>query len=241
MAKKITKWEPDNFELEMTTHWSFPQRGDWATHDAKWRGNWSPYIPRNILLRYSQEGDLVLDQFAGGGTTLVEAKLLNRNIIGVDVNDVALDRCREKTAFEHEGADGKVYIHKGDARHLDFIPERTSDFLFAVFSEEFGFFGDICLLGLYTLLIMRALYIASVANTVFERLLACAIATIFLIYSFVNMGMVSGILPVVGVPLPFMSYGGTALLILGICCGLLMKISAQRRIKVSLYGDDYRS
>lgn len=70
---------------------------------------------------------------------------------------------------------------------------------------------------------MRALYIASVANTVFERLLACAIATIFLIYSFVNMGMVSGILPVVGVPLPFMSYGGTALLILGICCGLLMK------------------
>lgn len=126
---------------------------------------------------------------------------------------------------------GKGWMN-GTQAHLDFIPERTSDFLFAVFSEEFGFFGDICLLGLYTLLIMRALYIASVANTVFERLLACAIATIFLIYSFVNMGMVSGILPVVGVPLPFMSYGGTALLILGICCGLLMKISAQRRIKV---------
>jgi len=138
------------------------------------------------------------------------------------------------------GMPGKGWMN-GTQAHLDFIPERTSDFLFAVFSEEFGFFGDICLLGLYTLLIMRALYIASVANTVFERLLACAIATIFLIYSFVNMGMVSGILPVVGVPLPFMSYGGTALLILGICCGLLMKISAQRRIKVSLYGDDYRS
>ena len=89
MAKKITKWEPDDFELEMTTHWTFPKRGDWATHDAKWRGNWSPYIPRNIMLRYSKEGDCVLDQFAGGGTTLVEAKLLNRNIIGVDVNDVA--------------------------------------------------------------------------------------------------------------------------------------------------------
>ena len=88
MAKKITKWEPDDFELEMTTHWSFPKRGDWATHDAKWRGNWSPYIPRNIILRYSQEGDLVLDQFAGGGTTLVEAKLLNRNIIGVDVKEL---------------------------------------------------------------------------------------------------------------------------------------------------------
>ena len=96
MAKKITKWEPEDFELEMTTHWSFPKRGDWATHDAKWRGNWSPYIPRNILLRYSQENDLVLDQFVGGGTTLVEAKLLNRNIIGVDVNDVALTRCKEK-------------------------------------------------------------------------------------------------------------------------------------------------
>ena len=114
--KKIKKWEPEDFELEMTTHWSFPKRGDWATHDAKWRGNWSPYIPRNIILRYSQEGDLVLDQFAGGGTTLVEAKLLNRDIIGVDVNDAALDRCREKTDFDYEPAKGKVYIKKGDAR-----------------------------------------------------------------------------------------------------------------------------
>lgn len=129
MSKKITKWEPDNFELEMTTHWSFPQRGNWATHDAKWRGNWSPYIPRNILLRYSQKGDLVLDQFAGGGTTLVEAKLLNRDIIGVDVNDAALMRCSEKTNFEHEGANGKVYIHKGDARNLDFIPDNSIDLI----------------------------------------------------------------------------------------------------------------
>lgn len=129
MAKKITKWEPEDFELEMTTHWSFPKRGDWATHDAKWRGNWSPYIPRNILLRYSKENDLVLDQFAGGGTTLVEAKLLNRNIIGVDINDVALETCREKVNFEHEGAGGKVYIHKGDARNLDFIPGNTIDLI----------------------------------------------------------------------------------------------------------------
>lgn len=129
MAKKITKWEPDDFELEMTTHWSFPKRGDWATHDAKWRGNWSPYIPRNIILRYSNEGDLVLDQFAGGGTTLVEAKLLNRDIIGVDVNDIALDRCKEKIAFEHEGANGKVDIHKGDARNLDFISDESIDLI----------------------------------------------------------------------------------------------------------------
>jgi DNA modification methylase len=127
--KKITKWEPEDFELEMTTHWSFPKRGDWATHDAKWRGNWSPYIPRNILIRYSKEGDLVLDQFAGGGTTLVEAKLLNRNIIGVDVNDVALDRCKEKTDFTYDGASGKVHLHKGDARKLDFIKDNSIDLI----------------------------------------------------------------------------------------------------------------
>ena len=129
MAKAIKKWEPEDFELEMTTHWSFPKRGDWATHDAKWRGNWSPYIPRNIILRYSIEGDLLLDQFAGGGTTLVEAKLLNRDIIGVDVNDSAIARCREKTAFEHEGANGKVFIHKGDARNLDFISDESIDLI----------------------------------------------------------------------------------------------------------------
>ncbi len=127
MPKRITKWEPENFELEMTTHWSFPQRGDWATHDAKWRGNWSPYIPRNILLRYSHEGDWILDQFAGGGTTLVEAKLLNRNCIGIDVNNLALERCREKIDFQHEGADGIIHLHKGDARHLDFIDDESID------------------------------------------------------------------------------------------------------------------
>lgn len=129
MPKKIKKWQPDDFELEMNTVWSFPKRGDWATHDAKWRGNWSPYIPRNILLRYSQEGDLVLDQFAGGGTTLVEAKLLNRNIIGVDVNDIALERCTVKTDFELEEAKGKVYIRKGDARNLNFIPDESVDLI----------------------------------------------------------------------------------------------------------------
>jgi len=127
MPKKIKKWQPDDFELEMNTVWSFPKRGDWATHDAKWRGNWSPYIPRNILLRYSQESDWVLDQFAGGGTTLVEAKLLNRNIIGVDVNDVALERCRNKTDFELEEANGIVHIQKGDARNLDFIYDESID------------------------------------------------------------------------------------------------------------------
>jgi len=125
---KVKHWGPPDFVLELNTVWSFPQRGNWATHDAKYRGNWSPYIPRNLLLRYSNESDLVLDQFAGGGTTLVEAKLLNRNIIGVDINPTALERCREKTAFEYENA-GQVYIKHGDARNLDFAPTDSIDFI----------------------------------------------------------------------------------------------------------------
>lgn len=128
MSKKIKTWEPENFELEMNTVWSFPDRGKWATHDAKYRGNWSPYIPRNLLLRYSNEGDTVLDQFAGGGTTLVEAKLLNRNIIGVDINSNALERCKEKCNFEYENS-GKVYFHEADARNLDFISDEKIDFI----------------------------------------------------------------------------------------------------------------
>lgn len=124
----IKKWEPDNFELEMNTVWSFPERGNWATHDAKYRGNWSPFIPRNLLLRYSQEGDLVLDQFSGGGTTLVEAKLLNRNIVGVDINPISLERCSEKTAFDFQNA-GSVDIRQGNARCLDFIKDSEIDFV----------------------------------------------------------------------------------------------------------------
>lgn len=126
------------------------------------------------------------------------------------------------------GVSGKGWMN-GTQAHLDFIPERTSDFLFAVYSEEFGLIGDCALIVLFTLLIARTLYIAASAPNFYDRLIAGAIATIFLMYSFVNMGMVSGILPVVGVPLPFMSYGGTALMILGICCGLLMRISTRRR------------
>ena len=127
--KKEKKWEPESFELEMTTHWSFPNRGNWATHDAKWRGNWSPYIPRNIILRYSKESDIVLDQFAGGGTTLVEAKLLNRNIIGVDVNDIAIQRCKEKVDFEYKQSNSRVIIKKGDARDLFFIQNESIDLI----------------------------------------------------------------------------------------------------------------
>jgi len=125
---KIEKWEPTNFELETNTVWSFPARGNWATHDAKYRGNWSPYIPRNLLLRYSNENDLVLDQFVGGGTTLVEAKLLNRNIIGVDINPAALERCYEKTNFESPNP-AQLQIKQGDARNLNFLENESIDFI----------------------------------------------------------------------------------------------------------------
>lgn len=83
MAKKNIPLQPEYFELETNTVWAFPDRGKWATHDAKYRGNWSPYIPRNVILRYSKENDTVLDQFVGGGTTAVEAKLTNRILLAL--------------------------------------------------------------------------------------------------------------------------------------------------------------
>jgi DNA modification methylase len=126
--RKIYVWAPVDFKLETNSIWNFPERGDWATHDSKYRGNWSPYVPRNVLLRYSNENDWVLDQFVGGGTTLVEAKLLNRNAIGVDVNDLAIARCNEKCAFERDNT-GKIVIRKGDARNLDFLPSDTMDLI----------------------------------------------------------------------------------------------------------------
>ncbi|MBE6427038.1 MAG: methyltransferase domain-containing protein [Planctomycetaceae bacterium] len=125
---KIGKWEPDDFVPEMTTVWSFHKRGNWATHDAKYRGNWSPYIPRNVILRYSHEGDWILDQFAGGGTTLVEAKLLNRNILGVDINEKSLERCREKCDFETPNSSNTIIRH-GNACNLDFAADESFDLI----------------------------------------------------------------------------------------------------------------
>ena len=117
MAKKIPL-QPEHFELETNTVWSFPDRGKWATHDAKYRGNWSPYIPRNVILRYSHEGDTVLDQFVGGGTTAVEARLTRRNFIGVDINPSALELTKTKCAFDFE-TQATVTLINGDARKLD--------------------------------------------------------------------------------------------------------------------------
>src|SRR3982751_3234551 len=127
------------------------------------------------------------------------------------------------------GLSGKGWLN-GTQAHLEFIPERHTDFIFAVFSEEFGLIGNIVLLTLYTLLIARGLMIAANAATVFARLLAAAIALMYFTYACVNMGMVSGILPVVGVPLPFLSYGGTALLTLFIGAGILMSVHRQRKL-----------
>lgn len=116
MAKKVLM-QPENFELETNTVWAFPDRGKWATHDAKYRGNWSPYIPRNVILRYSQEGDTVLDPFVGGGTTAVEAKLTNRNFVGFDINPKAVELSCEKCDFEFDTTATSV-IDVADARNL---------------------------------------------------------------------------------------------------------------------------
>ncbi len=127
------------------------------------------------------------------------------------------------------GLTGKGWL-KGTQTHLEFIPERHTDFIFAVYAEEFGFLGNLVLLLLYSWLILRGLMIAANAPTFFARLLAGAITMIFFTYAFVNLGMVSGVLPVVGVPLPFVSYGGTALVTLFLGIGILMSIQKHRKL-----------
>jgi rod shape determining protein RodA len=127
------------------------------------------------------------------------------------------------------GLFGKGWLN-GTQAHLEFIPEKHTDFIFAVFAEEFGLLGNVILLGLFVALIQRGLSISSNAPTLFTRLLGGAVTMIFFTYAFVNMGMVSGLLPVVGVPLPFISYGGTALVTLGIGVGILMSIHRYRRL-----------
>ena len=127
------------------------------------------------------------------------------------------------------GTFGKGWL-EGTQTHLEFIPERHTDFIFAVFSEERGLIGNGILLALYLLLIGRGLYITANASTMFSRVLAGSITLSFFTYVFVNIGMVSGILPVVGVPLPFMSYGGTALVTLCLGLGMLMSIHSHRML-----------
>jgi len=127
------------------------------------------------------------------------------------------------------GLFGKGWL-QGTQAHLVFIPEKHTDFVFAVFSEEFGLIGNLVLIGLFFLLIKRGLAISAGGPTLFTRLLGASVTLIFFTYAFVNIGMVSGILPVVGVPLPMMSYGGTALVTLGFGAGILMSIHRHRRL-----------
>jgi rod shape determining protein RodA len=124
---------------------------------------------------------------------------------------------------------GKGFM-QGTQTHLEFIPERTTDFIFAAFSEEFGLMGNLFLLVAFVFLILRGLVIALEAPTLFSRLLGGAVTLIFFTYAFVNIGMVSGILTVVGVPLPFISYGGTAMVTLGMGLGILMSIAKSKRL-----------
>lgn len=128
MKNKKIKLHPDNFELECSTVWSFPRRGKWATHKSDWRGNWSPEVVRNLILRYSKERDYLLDCMIGGGTTAIEAKILNRHITCTDVNDDAIQRTERSLDFDSEN-DSKQRIKLCDARNLDFVKDEEIDFV----------------------------------------------------------------------------------------------------------------
>jgi len=130
------------------------------------------------------------------------------------------------------GPTGKGFM-KGTQTHLEFIPERTTDFVFAAYAEEFGLMGTLGLIACFTFVLARGLVIAAQAPTAFTRLLGGALTMSFFTYAMVNMGMVSGILPVVGIPLPFISYGGTAMVTLGLAMGMLMSIARSRRLMQS--------
>jgi len=136
---------------------------------------------------------------------------------------------QSKIAIGSGGLYGKGWLN-GTQSHLDFLPERSTDFIFAVFSEEFGFLGVMLLLALYFFIVIRGLMIASKAQDSFGRLLAGSLSLTFLVYLFVNVGMVSGLLPVVGVPLPLVSYGGTSMVTIMAGFGMLMSINSHRRL-----------
>jgi len=124
----IKKLQPEKFELQTTSVWSFPKRGNWATHKGDFRGNWAPEIARNIILRYSKEGDTVLDQMVGGGTTLIECKLTGRNGIGIDINPDAIMLTRDRLNFNFETpTTQRTFI--GDARNLDRLRDNSIDLI----------------------------------------------------------------------------------------------------------------
>jgi len=128
MDPKKIKLNPDEFEMECTSVWAFPRRGSWATHTSDWRGNWAPEVVRNLILRYSKEGDILLDSMVGGGTTAIEAKILNRNIICADINEKALQRTKNSLNFD-AGNNSWQKIFKWDTRNLSQLKPNSIDFI----------------------------------------------------------------------------------------------------------------
>lgn len=128
-TKETNRLEPIDFKLETSSIWSFPQRGNWASHSGSYRGNWSPYIPRNVLLRYSKKGDLVLDQFVGSGTTMIEAMLLERKGIGIDINPNALKMTQKNLTQIKSNDPSQPKLYLGDARRLNFIDDERIDLI----------------------------------------------------------------------------------------------------------------
>ena len=125
--KAEIKWQPEHFELERTSVWDFPNRGKWAGHNGSYPGNWSPYVPRNVILRYSRESDVVLDQFVGGGTTMVEAALLNRRGIGLDINAKALHVAKcHVSSVPHAN---RIQLLQADARNLACVSDESIDLI----------------------------------------------------------------------------------------------------------------
>lgn len=126
-----SKIQPENFEIETTTVWSFPKRGKWATHHSKFRGNWAPQIPRNLILRYSQPENLVLDQMCGSGTTLIECKLTGRNALGFDINPEMVKMAKESLKFDLNGPVNKtkIKVKQGDARNLKGVKDESIDLI----------------------------------------------------------------------------------------------------------------
>lgn len=140
-SKEIKRLQPQDFKVEKTTVWSFKQRGNWATHSGEYRGNWSPYIPRNIILKYSNPGDIVLDYFCGAGTTAIECKLLNRQCIALDINENAIELAKRKLDFSLSPRQAelisdptKIFYYEpkllvGDARDLSFLADNSIDLI----------------------------------------------------------------------------------------------------------------
>jgi len=131
MVQKVSKQlNPVDFEQETTTVWSFPKRGDWATHHPRFRGNWAPQIPRNLILRYSKPKDLILDQMCGSGTTLIECKLTNRNAIGFDINPQAVELTKKSLKFDSDAANkAEIKVKVGNACNLKELKDNSIDLI----------------------------------------------------------------------------------------------------------------